>query len=345
MKKVLLGIFICLCSVFLMSYNVNAIDFSVPVTFVKGYGYPYWSDNNGRSYAQGRYDYGTNMDYASSSAQYFRTDTNSALTTTAGQYVSLTGVIILSVTSQSQAVSIQANPRQYFGMVGSTSNVDCPLIDLEETAYQQSQSAGTTWMLRYNITSVCRVKSNTSNNVAMNFSLNGGSTSGVDYLRFVPVYIGVWKAQTGFDDSDIISAINSLSSAIGELGDKLDDVTGAIQDQNDKEQEATDNISDQTPEDISSDGNTENTQTTSIINVFGGFLSALSGVNTGSCIVNLPFPSYAGGTWQMNICQNKDKAGNIVSLFGSATMIFFFLPVAWRLLGMIYNEIRSFTNG
>lgn len=319
-NKVITGVLLCFLAFLLMSHNVSAIDFSVPVTFVKGYGYPYWSDNNGRSYGQGRYDYGTNYDYASSSAQYFRTDNNSALTTTAGQYVSLTGVIILSVTSQSQAVSIQANPRQYFGMVGSSSNVDCPLIDLEETAYQQSQSAGTTWMLRYNITSVCRVKSNTTNNVAMNFSLNGGSTSGVDYLRFVPVYIGVWKAQSGFDDSDIINAINSLSTAIGELGDKLDDVTGAIQEQNDKEEQATENIENQS-EPTSETG--DNSASTNLIGNISGVFSQIGNIQASS---NCYIPANWGNLnlGNINLCTGKENMPWVVN-FGAQVFQFVFV--------------------
>lgn len=342
MKKILLGIFICLCSVLLMSHNIYAVEISEQVTFVKGYFYPYWSDNNGKTYSTGGYQYSTNGDYATSNIQYFRTSSNSALTANAGQYVSLTGSIVISVNSQSQAVSIQANPRQYFSI--SSSNTDCQILDLQYDD-QQYQTQGTTWLLRYSFSSVCRMKSNVTNNVAMNFNLNGNSTSGTDYLNFIPQYIAVWKQAGSFDDSDIIAAINRLNTTITGIVDKFDDLKDVIEQGQEQEQEATENIENQTPEDISSEGQTENTQTTSIINVFGGFLSALSGVNTGSCVVNLPFPSYAGGTWQMNICQNKDKAGNIVSLFGSATMIFFFLPVAWRLLGMIYNEIRSFTNG
>lgn len=334
-----------LCAIFLMSHNASALDISQSVTFVKGYSYPYWSDSNGRSYGQGRYDYGTNLSYNSSNAQYFRTDTNSALSASAGQYVSLTAVIIISVTSQSQAVSIQANPRQYFGMVGSSSSVDCPLIDLTETAFQQSQDQSQTWMLRYNISSVCRLKSNVSNNVAMNFSLNGGSTSGVDYLRFVPVFIGVWKAETGFDDTDIINSINRLNTTISGIADKFDDLKDVIEQGQSQEQEATDNIENQTPEDISEDGNTENAQTQSLIASLGGFLSALQGLSATNCNVTLQFPNFAGGSMVVNVCQNKEYTGNIVSVAGSILLVLFYLPLAFVMVNMIYREIRSFTNG
>lgn len=343
MKRVILGILLCVCSIILMSHNTFAIDITVPVKFSKGYFYPYWTDDNGRSYDTGGYKYITNGTYSSATAAYFRTSSNSNLTASKGQYVSLTGSVVMSVTSTSQIVSIQANPRQYFGI--SSSSVDCPLLDITDEALEQYQSGSSTWLLRYNFTSVCRMTSAVSSNIAMNWNLNGNSTSGTDYLNFIPQYIGVWSAQGDFDDTDILNAISDLTSEIQSLGDKLDNAVDALQEQNDKEQEATDNIESQTPSDISSDGQTENTQTTSLINVFGSFLSSISSVNTGSCNVELPFPSYAGGTWNMNICQNKDKAGDLVSLFGSATLVFFFLPVAWRLLGMIYNEIRSFTNG
>ena len=226
----------------LFSSPASAIDITVPVSFNKGYFYPYWSDSNNKTWASGGYSYGNNFDYASSTAQYFRSNSNAAITASKGQFVSLTGAIVISVTSTSQAVSIQANPRQYFSVSNTT--VDCPLIDITDTSFEQYQSGNTTWLLRYNFTSICRMTSNVTNNIAMNFNLIGGSTSGTDYIRFFPSYMAVWDAQDGFDDSAIISAINSVNSTLNTVNNSLNSINGLIGNTNNKLDDLLDGMGD-----------------------------------------------------------------------------------------------------
>lgn len=233
--------------VVVFSTPASAIDISTDVTWVKGYFYPYWSDNNGRSYSSGQYSYSTNGDYVSSNIQYFRTSSNTALTANSGQYVSLVGNIVISVYSQSQAVSIQANPRQYFGI--SASSTDCPIIDMDYDN-QQYQTQGTTWLLRYTFSSVCRLNANVTNNVAMNFNLNGGSTSGTDYLRFIPQHISVWAADTSLATintrlneiktqlTTIQNSLNAINGTIGTTNDKLDDLLDGMGDLKTLQQQA-----------------------------------------------------------------------------------------------------------
>lgn len=140
-----------------------------------------------------------------------------------------------------------------------------------------------------------------------------------------------WRPLGQQSNQDIVNAINQQSQS-------------TIQQQQ-KEQEAVDNIEDQTPSDISSSGNTENQASTNLIGAFSNFVSALTNIQTGNCNITLAFPQYAGGSRVVNICQNKDKAGNLISVFSSLTLIVFYIPLAIRLLTMIYNEIRSYTNG
>ena len=328
-------------AILLMSHNASALDVSVPVTFNKGYFYPYWSDSNNRTYATGGYKYITNGNYASATAVYFKTSSNTNLSASKGQYVSLSGSITLSVTSNSQIVSIQANPRQYFSM--SSTSTDCPLLDISDQALEQYQTGSNTWLLRYNFTSVCRLTSNVSSNIAMNWNLNGNSTSGTDYLNFTPQYIAVWTPQEGFDDTAILNAISNLTSKIQDLGDKLDDAVDALQEQNEKEQEASDNIENQDYHDLQ--GDTDNSQTTSLIGSLSGFLSAITNLSATNCNVTLQFPQFAGGNMTVNVCQNKQYTGNIVSVAGSILLVLFYLPLAFVMVNMIYREIRSFTNG
>ena len=91
--------------------------------------------------------------------------------------------------------------------------------------------------------------------------------------------------------------------------------------------------------------NSTSQQTTNLIGAFQSFVTALTNLNATNCNVTLAWPASLGGSMQVNICQNKDYAGNIISVFGSLTLIVFYIPFSLKLLSMIYNEIRSFTNG
>lgn len=110
----------------------------------------------------------------------------------------------------------------------------------------------------------------------------------------------------------------------------------------DEQRQADENISNQSTSDIS---NAENSQTTSLIGVITSFVSAISSVQTGSCELTLPFPNYLGGDTVVNPCTGKDKAPAIISIASSMLLITIFVPLAFIVLKMIYNEIRSFTNG
>lgn len=112
---------------------------------------------------------------------------------------------------------------------------------------------------------------------------------------------------------------------------------------NKEQSEATQNAADESESEAQD--NSSNQQTTNLIGAFQSFVTALTSLNATNCNVTLPFPSNLGGSMQVNICQNKDYAGNIVSVFGSLTLIVFYIPFSLKLLSMIYNEIRSFTNG
>lgn len=110
----------------------------------------------------------------------------------------------------------------------------------------------------------------------------------------------------------------------------------------DKQDQAVDNIDNQSSSDIQG---SDNQQTTSLINVISGFISAFSGITAGNCNLTLEFPNYAGGTRVVNICSGKEKAPRIVEIGSSLLLIVVFVPLAYILIKMIYNEIRSWTNG
>lgn len=102
------------------------------------------------------------------------------------------------------------------------------------------------------------------------------------------------------------------------------------------------NIANQQASDIEG---AENQQTTNIIGFISSFVAALQNVQASDCTLTLPFPVFAGGTYTANICDGKQYAPTIISVAGSLLLIGTFVPLAFILLRMIYNEIRSWTNG
>lgn len=126
----------------------------------------------------------------------------------------------------------------------------------------------------------------------------------------------------------ILEALNNMNNSSNEYYDQY--------------YESVDNIDNQSASDIP---NSENSQTTSIIGTISSFVSAIGTVQTGSCQMTLPFPSFLGGDTTVNPCTGKDKAPTIVTIGSSMFLIGIFIPFAFVVLKMIYNEIRSFTNG
>lgn len=349
-------IFIPFIVIFLMSDNVSAVDLSNSVKYVQGVARPYWQSSHNESAHQGSYSFGNNFDYTSTNWIRIKSATNTNLTVDAGNYVSITGkVIAYSSVGGNASTNILSQPYTVWGpgAATSTDGVDCNLVDYSFDTYTAYSTSA--YEYTYNFEWICRATNGNITNPVTNFWVNNRNpgTGGTTRADLNIARVTIWEPVDGFDDTDIINAINRINNSINSLNnnvidtnDKLDQLLQSQENVNDfinEEQESIDNINNQSPSDMGSE--VENQQTTSIINLFGNFLSALSNIQAGSCVVNLPFPSYAGGTWTMNICQYKDKAGSIISLFGSATLILFYLPVAWRLLSMIYNEIRSFTNG
>lgn len=131
---------------------------------------------------------------------------------------------------------------------------------------------------------------------------------------------------------------NDQQGVIDELGN-IDDT---LNDQFDKENNAVDNIENQT---TPSSGSAENSTTSSLLQTIQSFVTALQGISATNCNVTLAFPNFAGGSMVVNPCQNKEFAGNIISIGGSLLLVTFYIPVAYMLIRKIYSEIRSFTNG
>ncbi len=338
--------------VLLMSHNSFALDLTQNVVYQGSGNNPQWRDDSTSSVSNtwhtGRIVYGGNSGNAAEfNSFYVRGNSGSNLPIENSWYLQVSGRIAFNGTD---------NKWNNSGNFIYTSNGNCPIVDMETVEVQSHAGNTSNTTQIYNYTITCKYTG--ANNGVPQVGFKVQSVSQLVTYQFSVQNWFLWQYKSSaYDDTEVIKAINNVRTSInniynslGDTNQKLDDMLDALDtlnqtqsQQQQEEQQATDNISNQSPSDMGSD--VENQQTTSIINLFGSFLSALTSVNAGSCVIQLPFPSYAGGNWTMNICQYKDKAGNIISLFASATLILFYLPVAWRLLGMIYNEIRSFTNG
>lgn len=136
--------------------------------------------------------------------------------------------------------------------------------------------------------------------------------------------------------------INALNAGNNTIINQNSQIINQNQQVIDKENQAIDNIENQDSSDIS---DAENQATTNLIGVFSSLLNELGNFQASSCVLVLPLPNFIGGQTSVNICQGKDVFGNLITLIGSLTMICFYIPLALVLVKMIYNEIRSFTNG
>lgn len=149
----------------------------------------------------------------------------------------------------------------------------------------------------------------------MNFS-NFSSSAQTIYWQFLPVTV------------ETVSLSDSAASA--------------VQQQTQLQIQADNNISNQSS---SSFGDISSPITTNLIGVLSSFVSSLSSITPAqTCELNLPFPAFAGGNWQVNPCQLPSEMVTWINVFASVIALFFYIPLITLLLKMIIGEIRSFQN-
>lgn len=338
MKKLLFGIFICFASILLMSQNVGAIDFSVDLD----------------SYSIGLHQERQNIDLRLQSDNTF--------------CVSVSECRVYRSTYASRVVQ--------FRTANTYSLKDDDIIVWRVFIGAQSQYGDYTSVFPFiqrNFTTnqdyLVYLGNNSQvvdpNMLYSTYALTPNSSeeyftnviSNYKYLSIVDYYFRVLKDDNyyiGFDSTNYQSyaadifdiGAYSTSDAVYFKSLSITEYKynkSAEEEAAEKDLESTENIENQTPPSSSETG--DGAQATNLINAFSGFVSALGGLSATNCNLTLNFPDFAGGSRVVNVCQNKDKAGNIISVFSSLTLIVFYVPLAIRLLTMIYNEIRSFTNG
>lgn len=339
MKKIAFGILCMAAAVLLMSHNTYAVDLSVNVNRV-------WSNfvTNDIQWVYGNSQTGNGVGWTASADQTvlhsFTIMTMPGRTCTAGDIYEIQ-FNVYNITNNN---SIDAFVN---GITPAVLTNGWEFIQTKVENFGGSSAILTFYVLHTtNGGSLCQqiaFSSTLGSNYMMTFNNQEGMRLNV---------INIYHPTSGTDMSTVNNAVGNINSGISDINlnlnnvaDKIDDLQQQQQQQQQQEQQATDNISNQTPSNISQNGNTENQASTNLIGAFSSFVNALTNIQTGNCNITLAFPAYAGGSQTVNICQNKDKAGNLISVFSSLTLIVFYVPLAIRLLTMIYNEIRSFTNG
>lgn len=139
----------------------------------------------------------------------------------------------------------------------------------------------------------------------------------------------------------VSSSDNESELAMEEINNTLNIIYQQNSEYYQHEYDAIDNIENQTPNDM----NVGTGNYTNLIGLLQGFLVMLESPRFLNCELTLPFPEYAGGTVVVNPCSFKEKAPAIVQWGSSLLLVTFFIPFAFIMLKLIYNEIRSWTNG
>lgn len=334
LKKYITGIICCLCAIFIMSHNASAV-IQQQVEFVDSYtgqtiqGFGY-APNTGPM----------NCNYNCTVSTNGNTDIMSVINTITfnipAQNYYTDGIIEYSFTIH-KVNNSQSLHDFIAGWNVSDNNFKLMSVEIEN---QDTNAFSVHLYLKV-----------IANGYASYFVLTSQNTS--TYLlalqpggRIAVSGMSLWRVVSPETNQNIINAINSqpnYSSALNDINSNIQDVTDAIEQQQEQEEQATQDAADDASD--AADANSTNQQTSNLIGVLQNFLSAITNFSGTNCNISLAFPSYAGGNMNVNVCQNKDKAGNIIGVFTSLTLIVFYLPLALKLLSMIYNEIRSFTNG
>lgn len=325
-------LFICFFAVFLMSHNASALDFSVDVDLVSNSSsqiYPIaW--NCGATVCNGFQNAWTG----------FLTSTDGGLLnyrhSIPNRQYSYGDIIRLSYNVTSTR-DTSANHTSFAGLKYAGNN---PVSVLYTDVSQLNDSGGVVYVYLWVYgTFTDSDLLLTSVDGGFTWYLYTGSSGTAESLKILDTQ--VFRLKSGA--TDYSGALNTINNNINSINSGLNNVKDAIDNQNEEEKQETQDASDDAAAEVGEVA--DNAATSNLIGIISNFISAISDFQGGNCDLSLAFPSYAGGTLNVNVCQNKDKAGNLIEVFTSLTLIVFYLPLALKLLSMIYNEIRSFTNG
>lgn len=322
--KIVKCIFISFLAVFLMSYNSFAVGLSESVNFNNEYVNPYWHDNNNTTWSNGSISYSTNNSaHPSANAIYFRSNNNTNISASVGQYYSFVGTVIATGMS-----SGQSNKSGFFGI--STTSTDCPILDLDSVEVEATPQGGNNEQrtVRYTVSGICRVMSAITTGPTINFYVSPTTTSTALATTIQWHNLTKWDADTPV--STINTRLNEIKTQLGNIQTYLDDILSDlnyIKDNLDaqgeaaqKELDSTDNIENQT-EPTQDTG--DNAASTNLIGNISSVITQIGNIPASSSC-NIPANWGNLNLGNLNLCTGKENMPWVVN-FGAQVFQFVFV--------------------
>lgn len=258
MKKLIIGIFISLCAIFLMSHNVSAFSVNQNVDVIQTIYNPRTSFYNGSTWTPYAFgfqrltkDSGNFTQMRISKADFTNVDSFKV-----GDYLILNGFITIN--------NVVEGLPEYSGFIGSNyQNVNCPIIDLQFGAYQDyvDYSDGNyVYWKRSDFQLTCKIV-NSNYNLSTNFRLN-------------PDVINTGGTRLN---------ISFNSGIYATPGSDAEKEQAATQDAANNSQNAGDSST------SDSQGATSN-----LLSVFTGFANVITNASATNCVINAPLNTTFG---------------------------------------------------
>lgn len=321
MKRILFGIFICFCSILIMSHNTFAeVSYNQNLVFIKrltGNSLYYSIGTNVPTWVIGTQVFGRGQ-----GTNYFRfTNSTDSFQVYNHQVIVLTGSFYAT---SSYATTFNTSGLMYI----SDLYLNCPILDMSfDTTQMQNETGSVQITYRQPFTVVCEMAGDATR-VAMNLALQNDSP--------VSSNIGVsFSSLTVFEKDTTLSQIYSwLQNNSDSAGDTLKQEKQDVQDATDNSQSAGD----------SSQSSAEGA-TTSLLDVFGGFVSAITSASASNCVFNAPINTYLmpGHNLNVDLCSFEPPAA-LQALF-SIVAILIVVPFAISMFNKFIGIIGSFQNG
>lgn len=334
MKKILLYIFICISAIFLMSHNTYAEVLSIGVSpkwtnWGATWQFHYLYDSNGNpSWASGSSN--TVTASLTTSIRQVRFNLPNGITLESGDYIVAEMVYNLETQNNSNDMIFGAMKSQTSG------------IGLIDVSVNRGSNAMGSIKFTFKVEQTIRV-TNTTTYVTIGTSRGAVSQYNIFWFNEASGYIqgGVVNFYSTKSSTDYSGGINDLKNGVTNLNNKLNDANSKLEDiaenqeeRAQKEDEAIGNIEDQSPSDI---GNTTDNKTSSLLGVFGSFVTAIGSINPSNCNVDFDTGYIDFGT--QNLCsQNVPTAFTVVT---SIIVLCFTIPFVVHVIRRILALIRE----
>lgn len=323
-NKIIKCIFISFLAVFLMSYNVNALDLTEEVVIRNVYRNPYWRDNNsGSVFANGSHGYGNNVDFSGSSYITLKSSGNNNITADVGDYFIINGTVIAYANDPGYL-----NQSTFFGL--STSDVDCPIIDFDVDEVQVDlNNASQHRSSRYTFTATCRVYTAVSTGPSINLYLATAGPQAGSILYYVQMNAMV-QAYADTSVNNIASRLSTISNYLQNIYSNNEDILNVLNDLSDnlgaqgeaaqKELDSTENIENQS-EPTQDTG--DNAASTNLIGNISSVITQIGNIPASSSC-NIPANWGNLNLGNLNLCTGKENMPWVVN-FGAQVFQFVFV--------------------